>query len=114
MMEDMIENWSMQVSHRVGISVYRTTLEYGEIYNPHITFILDVDEDETPTKAITIATDIFEDNAISSIKIVLESVSTIFESIADAVPLWDEDGDEIETFSLNEIMAKKSKIRVKQ
>ena len=107
---DDIKNWYVYESFQVAIDAYQHTTEAGYVYNIHISHILELDEDEQPYKVITIMTDSYGDDAVELIKNTVKGLAPLFEAIGDDVIVWDEYGEVITTYSLNELFKEKSVI----
>jgi hypothetical protein len=113
---DDIKNWYVYDSYQVAIDVYRHHTDAGYVYNPHISHVLEVDEDSNPsnpTKVISIVTDLWEPDLIESIKLTANSLDILFDSICDEVNVYDEEIEVLEVYSLNELMKKSVIISLK-
>lgn len=107
---DDIKNWHVYESYQVAIDAYRYPTDSGYVYNIHLSHILELDENEEPYKVISIITDSFGDNVEDLIKEAAKNIAPLFETIGDDVTVWDELGEIVTTYSLNELFKEKSVI----
>lgn len=103
--EEIIPNWSMFDANCVIIDLFKHQTDEGVIYNPHLSFHLNDSEEMSEQQVVSITTDIFEDNIDDALSAAVDSVSTLFDHVADVVTIYDANGSTIGELSIDKFYA---------
>lgn len=100
-----IESWNTYPSHGVSIALHEFEEETTKYYQPELIIFL-----EPPTvggeeeKVVCIMTDVYMEDKGAAIRMAATGVVHMFDELSDAVLVFNEEGEEIETLSINDYM----------